>query len=76
MARWSFTEHPAAVGESYFEHLRSAFAFGLAMILGGVACLMHGVLPFFHTTTGSRAVARLHDRMVINRRRADLPAIR
>jgi hypothetical protein len=40
------------------------------MIRGGAACLIHGVLPFLHTTTGSRTVIRLHDRMVTNRRSA------
>jgi hypothetical protein len=70
MARWSFTEHPTAVGESYLEHLRAASGFGIAMIRGGAACLIHGVLPFLHTTTGSRTVSRLHDRMVTNRRSA------
>ncbi|SEC97022.1 hypothetical protein SAMN05444164_3253 [Bradyrhizobium erythrophlei] len=68
MARWSFTEHPASVGESYVGHLRSAFGFGVAMIGGGAACLVHGVLPFLHTTTGSSTVIRLHDRMVTHRR--------
>lgn len=68
MARWSFTEHPASVGESYIGHMRSAFGFGVAMIRGGAACLVHGVLPFLHTTTGSRTVIWLHDRMVTNRR--------
>jgi hypothetical protein len=74
MTRWSLTEQAASVGESYLEHLRAAFGFGFAMIRGGAACLMHGVLPFLHTTTGSRTVIRLHDRMVTNRRSAGASA--
>jgi hypothetical protein len=54
-----FTDHPRSVGETYFEHMRFAFAFGARMILGGGACLVHGLLPFLCTTTGSRTVASL-----------------
>jgi hypothetical protein len=70
MARWSFTEHPAAVGETYVEHLGVASGFGTRMILGGLACLAHGLLPFLFTTTGSRTITALHERMVVSRRRA------
>ena len=67
MARWSMTEHPASVGESYTQHLATAGGFGLAMIGGGLACLVHGVLPFLFTRTGSAAIERLHDRMIAHR---------
>ena len=40
------TEHPSTVGESYLEHLAFATRFGASMILGGLACCLHGVLPF------------------------------
>ncbi|HYB31916.1 MAG TPA: DUF6356 family protein [Steroidobacteraceae bacterium] len=64
----AFTEHPASVGESYFEHLGRALYFGLRMVFAGCACLVHGVLPFLFVRTGSRAIAELNDRMVVNRR--------
>lgn len=67
----SFTAHPDAVGETYAEHFGVAGRFGLAMIGGGLACLVHGVLPFLFTSTGSRTVRRLHDRMVVNRTAAN-----
>ena len=63
-----FTEHPASVGETYGEHLIRAVYFGTRMVFAGVACLVHGVLPFFFVRTGSRAIAELNDRMVVNRR--------
>jgi hypothetical protein len=69
----SFTEHPHAVGESYTEHFSVATGFGLSMIVGGLACLVHGVLPFMCTTTGSRTIRTLHDRMVTNRTRTHAP---
>ncbi|MFX8778100.1 DUF6356 family protein, partial [Acinetobacter baumannii] len=48
----------------------SASYFGLRMIGAGILCLVHGVLPFLFTTTGSRTIVELHDRMVANRHRA------
>ncbi len=62
-----FTEHPRAVGETYLEHMGMAGGFGARMILGGLACLVHGLLPFLFTKTGSRAITELHGRMVTNR---------
>ena len=70
-----FTEHPASVGESYGEHLVMASGFGLRMIAGGIACLIHGLLPFLFVTTGSAQIAQLHDTLVANRRRKPLPAV-
>ena len=64
----AFTEHPASVGESYSEHLFRAVYFGTRMVFAGIACLVHGVLPFLFVRTGSRAIAELNDRMVVNRR--------
>jgi hypothetical protein len=68
-----FTDHPASVGETYGEHLAAAGGFGLRMILGGIACLLHGLLPFLFTRTGSSTIALLHERMVISRRRRSDP---
>lgn len=69
----SFTEHPHAVGESYAEHFTVATGFGVSMIVGGVACLVHGLLPFLCTTRGSQTIRRLHERMVTNRAHAIVP---
>jgi Family of unknown function (DUF6356) len=64
----AFTEHPASVGESYGEHLARAACFGVRMIGAGIACLVHGLLPFLFVRTGSAAIAELNDRMIVNRR--------
>lgn len=58
-----FTQHPRSVGESYLEHLAMAWGFGLAMLTGGLACLLHGFFPFLFERTGSNCVARLHATM-------------
>ena len=69
MLKALFTEHPASVDESYGEHLAMALSFGLRMMAGALACMVHAVLPFLFVKTGSAAIAELHDRMVANRQR-------
>ena len=64
-----FTEHPASVGETYFQHLAAAWGFSWRMMLASLACLIHALLPFLFEKTGSRAITLLHDRMVVNRDR-------
>jgi hypothetical protein len=64
----AFSEHPASVGESYLEHLAHAVGFGARMVLAGIACVVHGVLPFLFVRTGSQAIRELNERMVLNRR--------
>lgn len=66
--RW-FREHPASVGETYLEHAAHAASFGVAMLVGAVASFLHALIPGLCTTTASRLVARLHDRMILNRSR-------
>jgi hypothetical protein len=73
MKRLSFTEHPASVGESYLDHLRHASGFALSMITGGLACLVHAILPFLFTHTGSDTIASLNVRMITHRRRGGAP---
>ena len=63
-----FNEHPASVDETYLEHLVFACSFGLRMIFGGLACIVHGFLPFLCTRTGSRSVIDLHDTLKTNGR--------
>jgi hypothetical protein len=62
-----FLEHPQSVGETYLEHQRQAFGFAGTMILGALACLVHGLVPSLFTRTGSSTVLRLHERMLIHR---------
>lgn len=69
MTKLSFTEHPHSVGETYLQHMGSATFFGTRMIGAGFACLLHGLLPFAFTSTGSRTIAMLYDRMIKNRAR-------
>ena len=49
-----FTDHPHAVNETYTEHLGFALKFGAKMTLGGLAAMLHAVLPFLCITTAGR----------------------
>jgi hypothetical protein len=64
-----FTRHPESVGESYLEHLGSAWGFAFTMLGGAAACLLHGLFPFAFQASGSRRIVALHARMVANRHR-------
>jgi hypothetical protein len=58
-----FLSHPRSIGESYPEHAATAFGFGLRMIGGGFACMIHGIVPVLFTRTGSNTVKALYGRM-------------
>lgn len=64
-----FLAHPRDVNESYGAHFMAATRFGLILIGAGLACLLHAVLPAVCLTTASRIVRKLHDQLVLNRRR-------
>jgi hypothetical protein len=54
-----FTAHPHDVGETYLEHGRFAGCYGVKMTLGGLAAIVHAILPFVFQTTGSRVTREL-----------------
>lgn len=41
-----FTKHPHSIGETYWQHMKFAFEFGLNMLAGGLFCIIHGIFPF------------------------------
>jgi hypothetical protein len=71
----AFLDHPASVNETYLEHLVAASAFGLRMVAGGLACMVHGFMPCCFQRTGSDQVRRLHERMVVGRVRQPAPQV-
>jgi Family of unknown function (DUF6356) len=62
-----FIKHPASLGETYGEHLISALGFGTKMVVAGLACIIHGLLPAAFVTRGSDTIRSLHERMVMSR---------
>ena len=69
MLKSLFTRHPASVGETYGEHFAMASSFSARLLLAGVACAVHAVLPFLFEKTASTLIGRLNDRMNVNRQR-------
>lgn len=67
MIRRLFHDHPASVGESYAEHLGVAGRFGWRLMRGGLGCMLHAILPFVCTTSGSDTVRDLHAELVAKR---------
>jgi len=61
-------DHPRAVGETYPEHLASAWTFGARLFLGSLACFLHGLFPFLFVKTGSTTVRALYRDMLTERR--------
>jgi hypothetical protein len=43
------------------------------MVVAGVACMLHGLLPFLFVRTGSRTVAELHEQMIAGRSARTVP---
>jgi hypothetical protein len=62
-----FTDHPASVDETYFQHMGMALGFGGRMLVGGLACFVHGLFPWLCLTRGSDTIRALHHRMVTHR---------
>jgi hypothetical protein len=62
-----FTDHPASLNETYLQHMAMAFGFGGRMLLGSLACFVHGLLPWLCLTRGSDTIRALHRRMVTHR---------
>jgi hypothetical protein len=67
-----FTTHPRSVGESYLGHGFFACRYGVRMTLGGLAAIVHGLMPFLFQTTGSRITRELHASLEESRARAAL----
>ena len=58
-----FASHPTSVGETYRQHLYFAACIGGRMVGGGLAYLVHALLPLLFQTTGSQAVRKVHQRL-------------
>lgn len=60
--------HPRTVGETYTEHFGIAGRFGATMVVGGIKCMLHAVLPSVFERAASDCVGKLNGELT--RRRA------
>ncbi len=74
MIQQLFLSHPKSVGESYGEHFGVASRFGASMVTGGIACIVHAVVPAWFERTGSKTVKRLYAEMASRQPGAPRPA--
>lgn len=58
-----FIDHPRAIGETYTQHARTAWSFGWRMVTGGLACMVHAIVPGVFVKTASRTVVQLDAEM-------------
>ena len=57
------TDHPASVGQTYFEHFKFAVKVSASLLKAFSACLIHAVYPPLHRNTASATIAELHNRI-------------
>lgn len=55
-----FLNHPASVGESYFQHAAFAFGFSGRLFAAAGAALVHAVIPCLFEKTASRMIGELY----------------
>ncbi len=58
-----FRDHPASVGESYFEHMAFALSFALRLLAAGAAALIHAFIPCLFEKTASGLIRDMHTRI-------------
>jgi hypothetical protein len=58
-----FIAHPRSVGETYWQHAETAGYFGVSMLTGGIACLIHAIFPTLFMRTASDTIKRLYGEM-------------
>ena len=76
MIRQIFGDHPAKVGESYFEHLAFAFGFAARLFRAAAAAFVHGLVPCLCETTASSEILAMTDEIRARRAQmADSPAL-
>ncbi len=56
-----FIDHPASVGQTYWQHMGFAVRVAALLVAAGCAALVHGFLPFLFKRTASNRIVALYD---------------
>ncbi len=64
-------KHLDSVHESYFKHFFFAACFGLRLIGGGLAAIIHGLCPALFDHTASKTVFKLNDELKARLKESD-----
>ena len=54
-------EHLNEVNETYLQHMWIAFKIGFTMLVTGVFCLIHGLIPGLFKKTGSNQINKMYE---------------
>ena len=54
-------QHLNEVNETYFQHMWITFKIGFTMLVTGVFCLIHGLIPGLFKKTGSKQIAKMYE---------------
>jgi len=54
-------EHLNEVNETYLQHMWIAFKIGITMLVTGVICLIHGLIPGLFKKTGSNQITKMYE---------------
>lgn len=73
LAHRAFTEHPAAAGETYWQHLAFTLGMGARLMFAGFVILLHGILPFTLTYTGSNHLKKCNKILSERAQKAQMP---
>ena len=63
--------HLEDIGETYGEHMVHAGGYGISLLIAGLACIVHAILPWLFETKASQCITRMHAAM--SARRATQP---
>ena len=62
-----FVDHPASVGESYFQHMGESLKIGGGVVRAAAGGGVHAFVPGWCKTTGSTAILTLHKEVMPRR---------
>lgn len=68
--KW-FVEHPRSVNETYLQHFAVASRFAWRLLVAGMRCLVHALVPKLCERAASESVQKLFDDMVDDRVRRE-----
>ena len=64
-----FTEHPHAVHETYWQHMKFSLKSAGRLLIAGLAAVVHAFFPFLCMYTASKLVAKMTGDYCKNERR-------
>ncbi len=53
--------HLNEINETYIQHMVVAFKIGIMMLLTGIICLIHGLIPGLFKKTASSQITKMHE---------------